>query len=259
MLTDLNWKGRCAKMILVFVVGLFIGSFLNVCICRIPNGESIVFPSSHCPGCGRSLTPWELIPVISFIIQGCRCKGCNRQISWRYPVVELLTAAVFAAIFTRFSGIDFYIHVLFYGVMIVILFIDLENQIIPNSLVLLLLGLSLLVQLFWPVQPWTTALLGGLLGGSLFLLLAIVSRGGMGGGDIKLVTVLGFWFGWASLLLVLFLAFLGGGLVGGILLLTGLKKRKDGIAFGPFLVLASFIVTMWGKQLLGWYIGISGL
>lgn len=246
-------------MIMVFIVGLFIGSFLNVCISRIPEGESVIFPRSHCPGCGRCLTAAELLPVISYLVQRGKCRGCGGEVSWRYPAVELLTAGVFVLLFTRFTGVGFYLQAFLYSVMIVIFFIDLDRQIIPNRLVILLLVFALVVQVFWPVQPWGTALIGGLLGGGVFLGLALVSRGGMGGGDIKLVTVLGFWFGWVNLLLMMFLAFFVGGLVGSVLLLTGLKKRKEGIAFGPFLVLASFVVSMWGRPLLDWYFRISGL
>ncbi|MDW7683202.1 MAG: prepilin peptidase [Bacillota bacterium] len=244
--------------VLVFVIGLFIGSFLNVCICRIPRGESVVFPPSHCPGCGRRLGALELLPVISFLFQRGRCRGCGGVISWRYPAAELATAVVSTLLFLRFGWPAFLLQAFFYGVLLVIFFIDLEMQIIPNKLVLLLLVYTVLVQLVSPVTPWRDALLGFLLGGGLFFFLAVVSGGGMGGGDIKLVAVLGLWFGWAQLLLLMFLAFLGGGVIGGVLLVLGRKKRKDGIAFGPFLVLAAFVVSMWGEQLLDWYLRLSG-
>lgn len=243
----------------IFLVSLFVGSFLNVCIYRIPRGESIVFPPSACPACGRRLRPAELIPVLSFFLQlGC-CRGCGAAVSLRYPVVELLTALLFTFLFLQFGWPEFLFHAAFYAVLLVVFFIDLDHQIIPNRLVLVLLLYALLVQLVMPLIPWSVALWGGALGGGLFLLLAVVSRGGMGGGDIKLVTVLGFWFGWGQLLLLLFLAFLVGGLVGGLLLALGLKKRKDGIPFGPFLVLAAFVVTVWGESILGWYLRLSGI
>ncbi|EEG78348.1 prepilin peptidase [Dethiobacter alkaliphilus] len=245
--------------LVVFVFGLFIGSFLNVCIWRIPREESVVFPPSHCTGCGRRLGALELIPVLSFLWQRGRCAGCGAEVSWRYPAVELASAVMFVLLFLRFGWPEFVIHAVFFAILLVIFFIDIDHQIIPNRLVLLLLGYSLLIQVVWPQVAWSDALLGGLLGGGLFLFLAVVSGGGMGGGDIKLVAVLGLWYGWAQLLLLMFLAFLGGGLIGGILLILGIKKRKDGIPFGPFLVLAAFVVTMWGRQLLEWYLRISGL
>ncbi|MCW3490291.1 prepilin peptidase [Dethiobacter alkaliphilus] len=245
--------------LVVFVFGLFIGSFLNVCIWRIPREESVVFPPSHCTGCGRRLGAAELIPVLSFLWQRGRCAGCGVEVSWRYPAVELASAVMFVLLFLQFGWPEFVIHAVFFAILLVIFFIDIDHQIIPNRLVLLLLGYTLLIQVVWPQVAWSDALLGGLLGGGLFLFLAVVSGGGMGGGDIKLVAVLGLWYGWAQLLLLMFLAFLGGGLIGGILLILEIKKRKDGIPFGPFLVLAAFVVTMWGRQLLEWYLRISGL
>ena len=244
---------------LVFVFGLFIGTFLNVCIWRIPRDESVVFPPSHCTGCGGKLGALELVPVLSYLWQRGRCAGCGAAVSWRYPAVELGSALVFVLIFLQFGWPDFLIHAVFFAILLVIFFIDIDHQIIPNRLVLLLLAYTVVIQVAAPLVPWPDALLGGLLGGGLFLFLAVVSGGGMGGGDIKLVTVFGLWYGWAYLLLLMFLAFLGGGLIGGILLALGIKKRKDGIPFGPFLVLAAFVVTMWGQQLLEWYLRISGL
>jgi leader peptidase (prepilin peptidase)/N-methyltransferase len=245
--------------VLVFLVGLFIGSFLNVCICRIPCGESVIFPPSKCPGCGRRLTPVELVPVLSFLVQRGRCRGCGSVVSWRYPGVELLTGLVYAVLFWRFGWPAFLMQAVFYSVLIVVFFIDLDHQIIPNRLVLILLGMALIMQVLGPAIGLREALWGGLLGGALFLLLAVISRGGMGGGDIKLVAAFGLWFGWMKLLPLLFFAFLGGGTVGALLLLTGVKKRKDGIPFGPFLVFAAFVVTVWGDRILSWYLRLSGL
>ncbi|HZK25840.1 MAG TPA: prepilin peptidase [Oscillospiraceae bacterium] len=243
---------------LAFIYGLFIGSFLNVCIYRLPAGESIVTPPSHCPNCGRRLGARELLPVVSFLWQRGRCRGCGSAIAWRYTLVELATAILFAVLAWRFGWPDILWQAAFYAVLVVIFFIDLDHQLIPDQLVLLLLGITVLVLVLERGVPWGTALLGGLVGFGLFLLLAVLSSGGMGGGDIKLAAVLGLWFGWPQLLLVMFLSFLGGGLVGGALLLLKLKNRKDGIAFGPFLVLAAFIVSMWGNQLITWYLRIAG-
>lgn len=244
---------------LVFVLGLFIGSFLNVCIYRLYRNESIVFPPSACPKCGRRLTPGELIPVVSFLLQRGRCRGCREPISWRYPVVEALYGLVLALLYTRLGWAGFFPAAFFYGILIVVFFIDLEHQIIPDRLVLALLALAVVTQLFWPRVSWPEALIGFVLGGGLFLLLAVVSKGGMGGGDIKLVAVLGFWFGWKLLLLLMFLSFVGGGLLSGALLLTGIKKRGDGIPFGPFLVAAAFVVTLWGREIMTWYLRLCGL
>lgn len=243
---------------LVLVFGLFIGSFLNVCIYRLYRNESIVFPPSRCPKCGKRLTAVELVPVLSFLVQRGRCRGCREPISWRYPVVEALYGIVLALLYTRLGFAEFLAAAVFYGILTVVFFIDLEHQVIPDRLVLALLALAVVTQLTWPRVSWPEALLGLVLGGGLFLLLAVLSNGGMGGGDIKLVAVLGFWFGWKMLLLLMFLSFVGGGLLSIALLLLGIKKRGDGIPFGPFLVAAAFAVTMWGPQILTWYLRACG-
>ncbi|MCR3921841.1 MAG: prepilin peptidase [Firmicutes bacterium] len=244
---------------LAFIYGLVIGSFLNVCIYRLPVGLSLAQPPSHCPHCGRWLPAAELVPLFSFLWQRGRCRGCGVSISWRYALVEVATGILFAVLMWRFGWPAMLWQAAFYAVLLVIFFIDLDHQIIPNRLVLILVGLAVLALFFAREVSFLSALYGGVLGGGLFFLLAVVSNGGMGGGDIKLVAALGLWFGWAQLLLLIFVAFLGGGLVGGALLLTGLKKRKDGIPFGPFLVSAAFIVSMWGEQLIAWYLRVSGL
>lgn len=244
--------------ILVFALGLLIGSFLNVCISRIPKRESIVFPHSHCPGCGRNLKAAELVPVLSFLVQRGKCRGCGGKIAWRYPLVELLTGVIFIVLYTRYAGIDFLLYAIFFSLMVIVFFIDFDHQIIPNRLILILLSYVLVWQITRPVVPWGEALLGGILGGCVFLILALISKGGMGGGDIKLVAVLGLLFGWRYILILMFLSFILGGVTGALLLAAGIKKRKDGIPFGPFLVLASFIVSAWGENILFWYLRLSG-
>ena len=238
----------------VFVLGLLLGSFLNVCIYRLHRGESLITPPSRCPACGRRLRAGELIPVVSYLLQGRRCRGCSTPLHWRYPLVELLTGLLYVALYLYYPGVDFFLQAFLYSVLLVIAFIDLEHQIIPNRLVLLLGAFALLVQLLRPALPWGSALWGVLAGGGFLFLLAVVSRGGMGGGDVKLMAALGFWYGWQLTLLLLFLAFLLGGLTGIILLATGRKKRKDPVPFGPFLVLGAFIAGLWGEQILRWYL-----
>jgi len=238
----------------VFCLGLVVGSFLNVCIYRIYQGESVVFPPSRCPRCGRRLGATELVPVVSYLLQRGRCRGCGGSIHWRYPLVEILTGLVYVALFWHFPGGDFLLQAFFYSVLIVVVFIDLDHQVIPNRLVLLLAVFALGVQAIRPDLPWTSALSGALVGGGFLLSLSVLSRGGMGGGDVKLMAVLGFWYGWQQTVLLMFLAFVAGGLTGVVLLAARLKKRKDGIPFGPFLVLASFIVGFWGEQILRWYL-----
>ncbi|HHX74178.1 MAG TPA: prepilin peptidase, partial [Firmicutes bacterium] len=200
-----------------FICGLLVGSFLNVCIYRLPQDESVIYPPSHCPSCGRRLRATELVPLLSYLWQRGRCRGCGAAISPRYPLVEAVTGAVFAALAWRYGPPAVLWHAAFFALLLVIFFIDLDHQLIPNRLVLLLAAL-VPVRLLAGEVPLVQAAAGMLLGGGLFSLLAVLSRGGMGGGDIKLVAVLGLWFGWRLLLPLMFLAFFCGGAVGVFLL-----------------------------------------
>jgi leader peptidase (prepilin peptidase)/N-methyltransferase len=173
-------------------------------------------------------------------------------------LVEILTGFVFTALDWRFGWPAILWHAPFFATLIVIFFIDLDCQVIPNRLVLLLAAL-MPVRLLAGEVLFLQAAAGMLLGGGLFYMLAVLSRGGMGGGDVKLVTALGLWYGWKLLLPVIFLAFFCGGAVGLVLMALKVKKRKDAIPFGPYLVLAAFFVSMWGEQLVNWYLRISGL
>ncbi len=247
-------------LFLVFLFGLFIGSFLNVCIYRIPRNESIVYPGSHCPTCGAPLRFLDLIPVMSYLMLSGRCRYCKCPISPRYPIVELTTAILITLQAWR-QGINlsFFLFAGLTAALVAAAMIDYDHQIIPDSLVLTitLLGLAhlfivLLPQLGFSVLLDRTA--GFLLGGSLFLLIAVVSRGGMGGGDIKLTAALGLWFGWRELLLLVFVAFVSGALVSVLLLVTHTKGRKEGIPFGPFLALAAYLVSLFGSELINWYL-----
>ncbi|NLZ93227.1 MAG: prepilin peptidase [Firmicutes bacterium] len=174
----------------------------------------------------------------------------------RYLVPGIMTGIIFAAFMYRYGWPKMLWHAVYFLPLVIIFFIDLEHKIIPNSLVIALLALSI---------PKVCSnldvklVLGGLMAGGIFLLLALLSQGGLGGGDIKLAAALGLWFGWQEMLLLIFLAFLVGGLVAVLLLLLGVKSRKDAIPFAPFLVGAAFSVTMWGKEILQWYLQLSGL
>jgi len=246
-----------AEGVLVFVLGLLAGSFLNVCICRLPRGESIVFPPSGCPACGRRLGVAELVPVFSWLWQRGRCRGCAAAISWRYPVVELLTGCTFLLLLYQLGlTAAFAASAAFFAVVIVIAFIDLEYQLIPNRLVIVLLVVAAIRQIFWPEAPLASAIYGALFGSLLLLALAILSGGGMGGGDVKLMLPLGFYSGLPETLLLLLLAFISGGLVGGALLLLKIKGRKDAIPFGPFLSTAALVTALAGRQILDWYFAL---
>jgi leader peptidase (prepilin peptidase) / N-methyltransferase len=258
----------------VLLLGLIVGSFLNVCILRLPREESVCSPPSHCNSCGTRLKAWDLVPVLSYVLLRGRCRYCGSVVSVRYPAVELLTGLLFVWCFAATgAGPELGKAWLLTSFLVVITFIDLDHQLILDKVLLWFAGTGLLINLLFASSPWWPGSLGGadvaavgwvmwldmlvavLVGGGAMLLVAVVSRGGMGGGDIKFVAALGLWFGWKLTLLVLFLAFIAGGLGGILVLALGLKGRKDFIPFGPFIALGAFVSLLYGYQIIAWYLG----
>lgn len=253
----------------ILIFGLLIGSFLNVCIFRIPQGESIVSPPSHCPNCGTRLKPFDLIPLLSYLFFRGKCRYCNQKISPRYFLVELLTGIVSVALFFKYGlTVDFLAFLFLTYILIVVFFIDLDHQIIPNELVIAgLIGGALLFvyNLFLPFQiyadhRWWNPLLG-LVSGSGFLfgvsLIGLVfykSDDVMGMGDVKIFAPIGLFLGWRMTLLALFSSVVLGGMSSLMLILLGKANRKSMIPFGPFIVIGVFITVMWGWDILHWYV-----
>ena len=244
---------------LFFVLGACIGSFLNVCIFRLPRQESIIFPASHCMNCGAKLKPLDNIPLLSFLFLGGKCRYCHTKISWQYPLVELLSAILFALAAIRF-GLQWntLIAVILISSSIVVSVIDYKIQIIPNSISLPGIVLGLLINLI-PSSPvgFLNALYGMALGGGLFYVVALVSRGGMGGGDIKLIAMFGAFLGWKNCLVTIFCGVLLGSLVGVTLLVLQRKGRKDPIPFGPFLFIGALISLFYGQEIIYWYLHLT--
>ena len=242
-----------------FIVGTCIGSFLNVCIFRLPRRESIIFPASHCMNCGTKLKPVDNIPLVSYLFLGGRCRYCRARISWQYPMVELLTGVLFTLAAIRF-GLQWntLIAVILISISIVVSVIDFKIQIIPNSISLPGIVLGLLINLF-PSSPvsFLNALYGMALGGGLFYVVALVSKGGMGGGDIKLIAMFGAFLGWKNCLVTIFCGVLLGSLVGITLLLLRRKGRKDPIPFGPFLCIGALISLFYGREIIYWYLHLT--
>jgi leader peptidase (prepilin peptidase)/N-methyltransferase len=241
----------------ILLFGLTIGSFLNVVIYRLPLGQSITFPPSHCPQCEQRLRWYELIPVISYMLQGGKCRSCRIAIPIRYPLVELLTGILYIMLYLHFGlSYKFFTAILFISVLIPIIFIDLQHQLIPDSLNVagVILGISVLP---WSDVSLTSAALGFLVGGGIMLLIAVISHGGMGGGDIKMMAMMGIFLGLKLTCLALFLSFIFGGVVSLIVILLGIKKRKDFIPFGPFLALGGFTSCGFGNEIIAWYIRIA--
>ncbi len=245
--------------LMVFIFGLLMGSFLNVCIYRIPKGESIAYPPSHCYSCKRVLKPLDLIPVLSYILLGGRCRGCGSRISIRYPIIELLTGLMLMLVYHRLGlDSDFFFYGALACILIVIALIDMDHLIIPDGLVVAGLAVGVLYRLLALTEAGggkgiLDGIIGLLVGGGIFLLIALISNGGMGGGDIKLMAMLGLWFGWRNILIISLIAFIIGSIISILLLISKRKSRKDVIPFGPFIVIAAFIMLL-QQEIIGWYL-----
>jgi len=239
--------------ILIFVLGAALGSFLNVVIYRLPRHRSLVSPRSQCPHCGTPIAARDNIPLLSFILLRGRCRHCRRPIGWRYPLVELLTAVLLTLLWWREGPtFRFTAAAVFVLLLIPIFFIDLDHRIVPNALSYpgIVLGLVLAI----PQGRFSDALFTGAGAGALFLLIAILSRGGMGGGDIKLAVVMGAFLGWPAIAFALLVAFTTGAVVGVALMATGRRGRRDPIPFGPFLALGAVVAWFTASTVIAWYL-----
>ena len=248
--------------IIVFVFGSVIGSFLNVCIYRMPRDMSIIAPASRCPSCNAPIRPYDNIPIFSYIFLGGKCRICKARISLRYPLVEFLNAALYVAVVWRF-GPEWHtaLFLIFCSVLVVITFIDLDFQIIPDRITLpgiligLIAGALLMPDPFVRYSPlgFKASAIGLLAGGGLFYAIAVLSKGGMGGGDIKMMAMVGALMGWKSVLLTTFLGSLTGAVFGIFLMISQGKGRKTKIPFGPFLALGSLLTLFFGQEMFTWY------
>lgn len=246
--------------ILIFILGIIIGSFLNVCIYRIPKGESIAFPASHCTYCSHQLAWYDLVPIFSYLSIRGKCRYCGGAISPQYPIVELLNGIIYLLLFLYFGlPIDFVFYAFIISILIIISFIDYYHQIIPDELVLLILVFTIIhkAAMYFVCKTPLSFLdsLSSFIGaGLLFFIIALVSNGGMGGGDIKLIAVLGFILGLKKTLLNILLSFTIGAVFSIFLLLSGKKGRKDAIPFGPFINISFIITLLFGNKIINWYI-----
>ena len=242
-----------------FVLGSIIGSFLNVCIYRIPAGLSIVSPPSSCPNCGWQIRWFQNVPILSYLFLRGKCAGCGQQISLRYPLVEALTGGLFVLVLYSFGlSPATPVYWLFVAVLVVITFIDLDHQIIPDVISLPGIVVGFLCSFFIPWVPWLDSLLGILIGGGILFLIAwgyefLTKREGMGGGDIKLLAMLGAFLGWKAIFPMVFLASLAGTVIGLPLMVLQKKDSKLALPFGPFLALAALVHLFWGGAILDWY------
>jgi len=248
--------------LLIFIFGAVIGSFLNVCIYRIPRKESIVFPGSRCVSCKKAIPWYDNIPLVSYIFLKGRCRSCKAGISFRYFAVELLSAAAFLSLFVNFGFTRlFLVYSLVAFSLIVVTFIDLEFQIIPDRISLGGMILGVILSIFMPqihnASSWQSGLVNSLLGlvagGGLIYITGFLGslafkKESMGGGDVKLMAMLGAFLGWKMAILIFFLAPFFGTPLG---LYYKFRKKQDIIPYGPFISMAGFTVIMWGDNILG--------
>ena len=257
-----------------FILGICLGSFLNVCIDRLPQGQSIVKPPSHCTACGKKLGIFELIPVVSYLWLRGRCRYCGTKIPLRIFVVELGAGLLFVLLsFSHGLSIEFLVLAFYTCLFLVLAVIDLEHGLILNKITYPAIGISLVLCPFWSslglprMLPWESTMLNDFLsslsGGGifvvLFLLIALLYKGGMGWGDVKMAGLVGLATGFPLVLVAMATSFLSGGLVAGFLLLLRLKGRKEGIPYGPFLSMGALVALLWGENLVRWYLALLGL
>ncbi|MGQ9695722.1 MAG: prepilin peptidase [Thermodesulfobacteriota bacterium] len=251
--------------LIIFLLGCCLGSFLNVCIYRLPRNLSIIFPNSFCPACHLPIRPYDNIPLISFLILRGRCRKCRAKISWRYPLVEALMGIITLALFLKFGPSPLFFSLLsFCAALVVITFIDLDHRIIPDIISLPGIAIGVILALTGISVPLKSSLLGLLVGGgSLFALAyvyeAITKREGMGGGDVKLLAMIGAWLGWPAVLFTLFFASLFGTIIGGMVMLIQKEGRYYAIPFGPFLAWAALAYIFIGPPLIHWYLNFGKL
>ncbi|MBU1726140.1 MAG: prepilin peptidase [Candidatus Omnitrophica bacterium] len=263
--------------IIVFVFGSIFGSFLNVCIHRMPKEESVVWPSSHCPHCNKRIPAHDNIPFISFILLGGKCRFCGQKISLRYPLVELVTALLFVALFERFGlSYNFFTFMAFACALIIATFVDIGHRIIPDEVSVggMLVGLILstikglnFAPLAFYYKPMLNSLMGIIVGGGSIYLTGLIfdlvyfkllkrpaiqgETESMGGGDVKLLAMIGAFLGWKLALLTFFVAPFFGAVIG----IANLIVKKDHtIPYGPFLAFAAVISLFWGNQIIHFFL-----
>lgn len=238
-----------------FVFGLIFGSFFNVIGLRVPKNEAFANERSRCPHCHHVLKWYELIPVLSFILQLRQCRHCHKKISFVYPVVELTTGFLYAYSFVTIGfNTELITSLLLTSMLMIILVTDITTMIIPNKILLFFFPLFIGMRFIEPLDPWWSAILGSVLGFLLVCIVIYVSRGGMGAGDMKLFAVLGVVLGFKGIILAFFLSCLIGAIVGMGLLLFKVINRKQPIPFGPYIVVAALITYFHGNAMISWYL-----
>jgi leader peptidase (prepilin peptidase)/N-methyltransferase len=246
--------------IALFTLGLVVGSFLNVCIYRLPRRESVVWPSSRCTSCGRSLAWYENVPIVSWLALGGRCRTCRAPISPTYPIVEAVTAVLFGGAALVY-GVTWLLAVrlVFASALIVLFVIDLRHRILPNAITLPGIAAGFVASWFLP-PGWLSSLIGAVAGAGTLLLIAegyfrVRGQEGLGMGDVKMLAMIGAFLGWPLMVLTLVLASFAGSLLGLTLIATGRGSMQAALPFGTFLALGAIVAAVVGEPIVAWYIG----
>jgi leader peptidase (prepilin peptidase)/N-methyltransferase len=249
--------------IISLIFGALVGSFLNVCIFRLPKEESIIWPGSHCPLCKKPINFYDNIPLISYLLLRGKCRYCKKPISFQYPLIEGITALSSLFLIMRFGpSLSYLIYFAFVAALIVITVIDLYHQIIPDVISLPGIGAGLLASLIIPQITFLNSLIGILLGGgSLFLVATfyhwLFKKEGMGGGDVKLLAMIGAFLGWKAVILTIFLSSLIGSITGIMMMILKGKDFKYAIPFGPFLSLGAVVALFYQNEIISWYLYLN--
>ncbi|MBT3318902.1 MAG: prepilin peptidase [Clostridia bacterium] len=254
-------------MVLIFLAGIVIGSFLNVCIYRIPKEESIAKNGSACMSCGAKLTLIDLIPVFSYLVLRGKCRHCKTRFSAQYPIIEAITGVLFLLLYLKF-GLNYVIiiYAALIAILIVITLIDYRHMIIPNGLIIagLVVGVAQLIAAIFTTgifENWLVYVIGFFAGGLPLLLIAlfttfVLKKEAIGGGDIKLMAFAGLILGWKLLIPAFFIGIVVGAIVSVVLMATKKKKRGDEIPFGPFLCFGILVSIFFGQEIFNWYLGM---
>ncbi len=241
---------------IVFIYGIIIGSFLNVCIYRIPLKQDIVYTSSHCMNCGTKVKWYDLIPVVSYLVLAGKCRTCKTKLSKQYPLIELLNGAAYLGIF-HYLGLSYEAGMMcvLFSVLLVITLIDIRYKIIPNSILIFLMIIGI-VYVVLVDQKFISSIIGFFAVSLILLIIAVISNGQMGGGDIKLMAVCGFIIGWQKILVALLIGSVFGSIIGVILIILKINKKKQQIPFGPYLSAGVFVAALFGTELIQWYLNL---
>ena len=244
-------------LIFAFLFGMIFGSFFNVVGLRVPLKMSIAYPPSHCTNCMHRLSALDLIPIFSYIFLRGKCRYCGEKVSPIYMVTEIVTGILFAFAYWKLGFTsELAVALLFISLLAIIVVSDIAYMIIPDKVLLFFLPLLALARFFAHTDPWWDSLLGPVVGFTVLFLVALLSKGGMGGGDIKLFFLIGLALGTIGTLVTLFFASVIGLVIGLFVLRVRGQDRKQPIPFGPSIALAAIIVYFYGDQIMDWYIGI---